>query len=391
MFLKVIKYLLIIIVAMIVGASILAFGTYKWYFNTYDKPEYEHFGKYPLPVKKEIPPWERKISLKGKEIKIGLITDTHLDSKRINRYGSATEVYMPEKYKKILENFETEMKEFKPEFLIHLGDVIEGTGVALDVGVAELKLIKKEIDEIGIPTYWAIGNHDLRSVARKQFEEALGIDYINTVIDKGPYRFIIFDANYHKKGGVPHNPVTSDFVPGFVSKENMAWLESQLKTDRHVYMFMHHSLAPAKYTTKNSVSNDKEVRKLLSKYHVDAVFYGHIEKRFFGEIDGVKYYSFPGIKKSPRYPGAYYDMTITEGNPKINMFHLSPLTGLPIERPFFEENEMASGSKKKKIKKDINKKRLPRECVHNNECASDELCNKHLCKLVKDLVIENER
>lgn len=383
--LKVIKYISIIIISMLIGASILAIGSYEWYFNSYDTPEYEHFGKWPLPVKKEIPVWEKKVSLDGESIKIGLITDTHLDSKRININNSSEGRYIPDKYIKVFENFKKTMDIFEPEFIIHLGDVIEGTHVPVNVGMEELKLVKQEIDKVGKPVYWAIGNHDLRSVARRRFQQALEIDYINKVIDNGPYRFIIFDANYHKKGGAPQNPIAGDYVPGFVSKENMAWLEEKLKTDKHVYIFMHHSLVPFKYTSKNPVANKSEVRSLLSKYNVEAAFYGHIERRYFGIHDGVKYYSFPGIKKSPRYPGAYYTMTLEEGKPIIDMFYIDPLTSLAVKTPFFDKNMMVNPSDKKEIIKNANGEKLSRECERHTECGFTELCNGGICVQIKDL------
>ncbi len=371
--------------AMLLGATFLAVGSYIWYFNSYDTPEYEHFGKWPLPVKKEIPLWENKVSLEGESIKIGLITDTHLNSKRVNREGSATDVYIPDKYKKVFENFKKEMDSFQPEFMVHIGDIIEGTKVPLDVGIEELKLIKQEMDKIGKPTYWTIGNHDLRSVSRRQFQKALDIDYINKSIDNGPYRFIILDANYHKKGGVPQNPVAGDYIPGFVSKENMAWLENKLKTNKHVYIFMHHSLVSSKFTSKNSVANKDEVMNLLSKYNVEAVFCGHIERRYFGIHEGVKYYTLPGIKKSPRYPGAYYAMTLEEGDTVIDMFYIDPINALYVKKPFYDKDMMVTPTDRKEIKKNDNGEKLPRECDGHTGCNSTELCYGEICVPIKDL------
>ncbi len=383
--LKVIKYMVIIIISMLLGAGVLALVSYKWYFDKYDKPEFERFGKYPLPIKKEIPLWEKKLPLKNQNIKFGLITDTHVMSKRLKRFGPETEVYMPDKYKKVFLNFQNEMKTFNPEFIVHLGDIIDGTGASVAKGSAELSLVKQELDKINKPVYWVAGNHDLRAVARRQFEKSLEIKYTNKSIDNGPFRFVILDASYNKKGGVPQNPVAKDYVPGFVPKETLTWLEKQLQTDKHVYIFMHQSLIPQKYTSKPSVSNSKEVRQLLSKYHVEAVFNGHIEKRFFGEVDGVKYYSLVGSKKSPRYPGTYYDVTIIEGKPQLEMFYIDPLTDKLVKKPFIEENEMVSPSKVEKTKTDELGNELPRKCEYNNGCKFEEICRDNICKDVGDL------
>lgn len=293
---------------------------------------------YPEPVI-EIPAWERKVSLEGETLKVGLITDTHLDSKRYNRNGNPLNVYIPDKYQKILDDFVADMTLFDPAFIVHLGDVIEGSGVETDIGEFEIGLIKTELEKVNKPVYWAIGNHDLRSVARRQFVRATGKDYVNGVIDQGPYRFIILDANY-RATGVPINPIAGDYVPGYVPKETMAWLEEQLKTDQHVYVFAHHSFVEHGLTLKNPVLNYQSVQDLLSKYHVKAVFDGHIEKRFFREIKGVQYYAFPGIKKSPDYPGAYYAMTLVNGEPQIVMYYQDPITQLIISEPFIKDGVM---------------------------------------------------
>lgn len=365
-----IKLILIASVAMIAGALIFAVAVMGWYMHTYDTPEYERFGQWPLPIKKEIPLWERKVSVDGQSLKIGMITDTQVHPNRVYRWGSTLNRYLKKKYTDVFENYKAEMERFEPDFTIHLGDIIEGTGDPLVVGEIGLRLVKEGLEIPGVPMYWVIGNHDLRSVARRQFQEALEIDYVNHVIDEGPYRFIIFDANY-RKTGVPQNPVAGDYIPGFVSKENLAWLEQQLKTDKHVYIFMHQSLVPPDQIRKGTIANAPAVRKLLGTYHVEAVFDGHVERRYFGTFDGVDYYAFPGTKKSPRYPGAYYTMTIDGVTPTIMMFFTDPLTGEITEQPFVKDDMMVRSAQE--YSKDA-------RCEADAECEYDELCIENLCR-----------
>lgn len=269
----------------------------------------------------EIPAWERKVSLAGQTLKIGLITDTHLDSKlRLDANGERTqERYMPELYTNQLRQFVSVMQEFEPAFIAHLGDVIEGTNMEKDIGIFELGLVRDEIEKAGFPVYWAIGNHDLRSVARRNFREELKQDDINQMVDQGPYRFIFLDANF-RDDGTPINPLAGDFVPGYVPKETVSWLEQVLDTDKRVYVFAHHSFVPEPMTLKKPVVNHEQMRTLFARYNVEAVFDGHIEKRFHAEIDDVGYYMFPGTKKAALFPGAFYAMTLNEGKPLIQMY-----------------------------------------------------------------------
>ncbi len=385
---------------MLVGALLLASISFGWYMHTYDKPVYQHSGKWPLPLKKEMPLWERKVSVDGQSIKIGMITDTQVHPTRVHRWGSTLNRYLKSGYTDIFDNYKAEMERFSPDFTIHLGDIIEGTGDPLVVGEIGLRLVKEGLEIPDVPMYWVVGNHDLRSVARRQFQEALGIDYINHVIDRGPYRFIIFDANY-RISGVPQNPISGDYIPGFVSKENLAWLEQQLKTDKHVYIFMHQSLVPSEQIRKGTIANAPAVRKLLGKYHVEAVFDGHVERRYFGTFDGVDYYAFPGIKKSPRYPGAYYTMTITDTTPDITMFFTDPISGEPIVQPFIKEDEMERARLNVQPDHDVREEddqedvqgptsaktsyEATQKCTIVAECDFDDLCVDGVCQNIKDI------
>jgi len=169
----------------------LAFFTYK----IYKIIEYNN-----LPI------WEKKIQTE-QDIKIGIITDTHVHAKRINRQNASDEAprYLSEKNVKPIRNFVKQMTKFQPEFIVNLGDVIEGTNDKDFVGIAGLKLVKKELEKVGVPVKWVLGNHDLRSVTREQFKEALGIESLNQVFDIGDYRFVILDANYNKENNAQEN------------------------------------------------------------------------------------------------------------------------------------------------------------------------------------------
>ncbi len=304
----------------------------------YDEGSHTFSWAFPFPVIEEIPLWERKVSLAGEQLKVGLITDTHLDSKlRLDANGIRTdERYMPDVYLDQLRQFVTAMQEFQPSFIAHLGDVIEGSGVDKDIGVIELGMVRDEIAQAGIPIHWVIGNHDLRSVARRHFREELAQSDINQVIDQGPYRFIIFDTNY-RKDGTSINPLSGDHVPGYVPKETVSWLEQVLNTDKHVYIFAHHSFVPEPMTLKKPVVNHVQMRELFTKYRVQAVFGGHIEKRFYADLDGVEYFVFPGTKKAELFPGAYYAMILHEGKPAIQMYYQAHEGSADyIEEDFFD-------------------------------------------------------
>ncbi len=131
-----------------------------------------------------IPVWHKKLQTQ-QDIKIGVITDTHVHPNRIDKTNKADDAprYLNEKYIKVLDKFASQMNEFQPEFIVHLGDVIEGTNDEAFVGMQGLELVEEEMQKINIPLHWAIGNHDLRSVTREQFKETLKLDSINQSFD----------------------------------------------------------------------------------------------------------------------------------------------------------------------------------------------------------------
>ncbi len=284
----------------------------------------------------DVPVWERK-RLDAAPLRVGLITDTHVDSVRPPS-RILEERTIPVKYTRPVANFVAQMEMFNPSFVVHLGDVIEGTGVDLDVGKFELQKTREGFSSLTVPMYWVIGNHDLRSVARKHFHQELGIDYSNHYFDEGAYRFVIVDTNY-RTDGVPNHPHSGDPVSGFVPRETLHWLENVLATDRHVYVFLHHSVVPRELTNKKQIGNDEEVRHLFARYNVAAVFSGHIEKRFQGDFDGVRYYTLPGILKNPLYPGAFYALDLLGKSSDLTMFYTG-MNETIVQEPFYVDGKM---------------------------------------------------
>jgi 3',5'-cyclic AMP phosphodiesterase CpdA len=294
------------------------------------------------------PAWERKIDVSGQPaLKFGIITDTHTESEE----GSSGERFLEEKYQSPFSDFVSGMEKFNPEFVVHLGDIIQEKGEGerlIELGIENLKLAKAEMEKTDKPVYWVIGNHDLRAVARKHFLESLDIDYLNKSFDYGPYRFIILDAGYqymthldNPLKGVPSNPAAGDYVPGFVPEETLLWLEKKLKTDKNVVVLCHYTFLSRGQTMKEPVKKADYALSLFDKYNVRAVFNGHIEKRIYSqEKNGIEFFSLPGTKKHERFPNSFYEITLENGEIKVNMTYRDPESGEQISEPFLVEDKM---------------------------------------------------
>jgi predicted phosphodiesterase len=284
-----------------------------------------------------IPIWHKKIQT-SKDLKIGIITDTHV------RASLSYSQLLP------IHNFVADMREFQPEFVINLGDVIDGTHETDLQGMRELKVIKSELEKTQVPVHWVIGNHDLRAVTKEQFKEALELESLDQSFDIGEYRFIILDANY-LRNGTPRSPdLEKRFIPGYLPEQTLEWLETQLATDKRTFIFMHQGSFNNKsigdedekddedyayeveemedgdwvsgvYKRKQSIKNATKLRDIFDEYRVDAVFNGHMEARRYQKNNYTSYYSLTGTRKSEKFPQSYYELVIKKGIPDLTMYY----------------------------------------------------------------------
>ena len=317
-----------IIISMVVIAMIFFVGGMA-FFITSKKSSDENTKKNLAEAKKlyeSIPIWHKKIKT-NQETKIGIITDTHVHPNRIDRTNKSKDAprYLNEKYTQPLNRFVSQMQQFRPEFIVHLGDVIEGTDDEDFVGMMGLQLVKEELDKAGVPIYWVIGNHDLRSVTKEQFKKVYTLDSLDQVIDFDDYRFIVLDANYNSEN-LPRTPEANRYIPGKLPPQTLEWFKKQLETDKRVFVFVHQGTfldgsQGDEGRTKQSIANSEELRDILKEYRVDAIFNGHMEARRYEEGRFTRYYSLTGTKKSETYPHSYYELVITDGVPDVTFFY----------------------------------------------------------------------
>jgi len=301
-----------------------------WKLGEVQKAKYRNLEVFYLPKAKPI--WERKVE-SGEVTKIGIMTDNHIRPTRINKNDERVNAprFIKSEYLETFINFNRQMSSFGPDFIVHLGDSIEGTDDPDYVGLSGIKLVEKELLKNKVPVYWVLGNHELRSITKNQFREALKIEDLDYIIDRGDYRFVFLDGNYDPENAAGDFAGDS-YIPGFLHPRTLAWLEEQLKTDKRVFVFMHQSVLSQEYLNnnqiaKNPVLNGREMMDLFEKYNVEAFFNGHIESRYYEEVEGVKYYSLPGTKKSPDYIGSYYELMIKNNQSDLTMFYRDSMTG----------------------------------------------------------------
>lgn len=253
------------------------------------------------------------------DLVIGFITDPHVKS-----YKSANGTILHEKHKKSIQYFvETMNNKIGPDFLIINGDVIEGTKTPAQTGMQQLSQVKEVLDQTKIPKYYVIGNHDLRSITKKQWKTTLGISYTNTSFDIGNYRIIIMDSNFdnHDNDIKPGEYYTR----GYVNQDQVRWLKNRLReTEKEKIVFIHHPpIWDVKVRDNNGLlGNALELQGLFEKYDVLAVFAGHIEDLYYDKENGVKYFTIPGMTKNEKYPGSFAEISVKDDDVEVDLNYM---------------------------------------------------------------------
>ena len=254
------------------------------------------------------------------ELKIGFITDPHVEGTIKGDHLNLNSEYVRQ-----LNFFIEQMNnDFAPSYIVINGDVIEGTHTEAYQGIQELAEVRKLFNRTQIEKLWVIGNHDLRSITKTQWQETLGINYLRSSFSAGDYDIITLDSNFSLED--------EDIRPGTyltrgqVSQEEIAWLENELeKNDRPKIVFIHHvpiwNIPGQSY--KGMLTNGPELQRIFEKNNVLAVFSGHIENIYAGKRNKVNYFVIPGMSRHPNYPGAFAEITVKGDDIKVILYYMN--------------------------------------------------------------------
>lgn len=174
----------------------------------------------------------------------------------------------------IYEQVVAEIEQEKPEFVIAVGDQIEGyteDTVKLNAQWQEYKAI---VSGLSMPLYLIPGNHDIATSGHLQpYVANAGQPYYS--FDREGMHFVVLDASRWE---------SSDRLPS----EQLDWLAADLVKEadaKYTFVFYHR---PYWDGTTNAGKPDT-LHKLFVRHGVDAVFAGHYHRYSSGEYDGIKY------------------------------------------------------------------------------------------------------
>lgn len=226
--------------------------------------------------------------------RFGVVTDTHY----ADREPKGTRYYRESlpKLQECIDKLNTE----DLEFLIELGDFKDERETRIE---AETLDFLREIESVFAgfrgPHYHVLGNHDLDSISKAQFQEIVtntGIPPEKTwySFDQGNIHCVVLDANF-RNDGVPYDKGNFSWRDPNIPQEQLDWLRQDLgSTRKPVLVFCHQLLTGV---APSSVINAEAVRAVLEDYgsKVLAAFHGHKHDGDHQEINGIHYYTHKAV------------------------------------------------------------------------------------------------
>ncbi|MBN2226229.1 MAG: metallophosphoesterase [candidate division Zixibacteria bacterium] len=167
-----------------------------------------------------------------------------------------------------------EIEPLQPEFVITVGDMIEGYETDTTICNEQWEEYLKIVRPLSMPIYYTPGNHDITyDVAEGPYRRYIGKPYY--AFDHRGLHIIVMDNSRWE---------SSDELPS----EQLTWLIDDLKTNRNAprtLVFMH---KPFWYNS-TAIGKPDTLHSLFADFGVDAVFTGHFHHYFSGEFDGIRY------------------------------------------------------------------------------------------------------
>ena len=227
------------------------------------------------------------------KLSFGIVTDSHYadTAMRDNRFYR-------ESADKMTECVEL-MNDKKVNFLVELGDFKDqDSEPSEEKTIAYLRSIEKIFQRFNGPAYHVLGNHDVDSISKEEFQE--NIKNTNIIGSSCHYsydfkgiHFIVLDANF-RTDGTAYDHGNFEWWDTYIPETELNWLAQNLAdTVLPSIVFCHQQLGGSGGT---NVTNAEEVRGILQDSgKVLAVFDGHEHNGGYKLAEGIHYYTLKGM------------------------------------------------------------------------------------------------
>jgi hypothetical protein len=213
-------------------------------------------------------------------LRFGLITDVHYADR-----APVGKRFYRESIAKVREAV-AKFREVNPAFVIQVGDLID-EAPTVEGEIGHVKTIEAELAPLTCDRYHVLGNHDVWTLTKAQFLDAIGRKAAHYSFDKGGFHFVVLDACY-RVDGVAYGAKNNKWDDTDVPAEEREWLVHDLKaTSQPTVVFIHQR---TDFDDPHAIKSGAAVRKILEGHgHVLAVFQGHQHINDHKEINGIHY------------------------------------------------------------------------------------------------------
>lgn len=187
---------------------------------------------------------------------------------------------------KRLDELKSKLKEYSPDFCVSLGDFCEPND--------RNQLVRSSLEEVRIPIYYVIGNHELDHQPLEMVNKFLGLSQSYYSFEIQDCKFIVLNTCFWSKDGEEHAYLGRNYkeqgaIFPIIPTAELEWLKEELKDDKKHIIFSHHSLVND--FAQRGVSNRKEIQKLLKKHNVILCMNGHDHGDAMKLVDEIPYYA----------------------------------------------------------------------------------------------------
>lgn len=232
-----------------------------------------------------------------KTVRFGILTDSHY----ADRDPSGTRYYR-QSLEKMAEAVKV-LNEEKVDFAVHLGDFKDEhpTRVETDT-IRFLQDIEAEFNKFKGPRYHCIGNHDLDSISKEQFQANItntGIKQSDTYFsfDQNGFHFIVLDPNFHADER-PHSKGDYEWFDAHLPEAEWKWFEEDLaQTNLPTIVFSHFTLYHfVKGDAVFHMTDYLRAQQIMEKSgKVIAAFHGHTHEENYTQVNGIQYCTHLGM------------------------------------------------------------------------------------------------
>ncbi len=243
----------------------------------------------------------------------------------------------------IFEEIVAEVNLLKPDFVINIGDLIEGYTEDTIVMVRQWDSILATIKILPCPFYFVPGNHDIQNEkdreifkAKTNFNRYYSFNYENT-------HFVILD-----------NTMLEWLFPQEIDREQLEWLKKDLEANKNVeniFVFFH---VPTWFYSFENNTPDSLV-ELFQKYPVKVVFSGHRHTYTYlkkGDIQFINVGSSGGGMETNEFVRGdfYHYLLVTINGKEVNIAVIKRGSVFPPEIVTFDEQQLIKRAEKEAIK-----------------------------------------